>query len=99
LPQRQINKIWIQQNEEEEKNRRVNMVTTSFFRSELVPRWLQFFMPLVILGNIGFFLSGHLSLGASVSVVASFAGQTAVINNFFEFSMAKGTVQMWQGKL
>lgn len=76
------------------------MVTTSFFQSEVVPCWLCLFtMPRVILGNIGFFLSGHLSLGASVSLVALFAGQTAVIDNFFKFSMAKETVQMWQGTL
>jgi hypothetical protein len=56
-------------------------------------------MPLVILGNIGFFLSGHLSLGASISIFGSIAGQSFEEDGFFEFSMGKSTIEIWNGKL
>jgi hypothetical protein len=49
----------------------INETTTALFRSPEIPLFVRILMPLVILGNIGFFISGHLSVAASV-VRASF---------------------------
>jgi hypothetical protein len=46
-------------------------------------------IPITIFGNIALFLSGHLSLGGTVNISGSFAGQDFNIEGFFEFSMVK----------
>jgi Paraquat-inducible protein A len=55
-------------------------------------------IPIVILGNIGLFLSGHLSLAANVSVSASLAGQSFNEEGLFEFSVANSTIELWRGE-
>ena len=60
-----------------------------------VPVFLRFFVPIVILGNIALFLSGHLSLGGTVNLSGSFGGTPFDVDGFFEFSMAKSTIEMW----
>ena len=52
-------------------------------------QWIRVIIPLVIIGNIGLFLSGHLNLGATVTIIASFANQTFKVQNFFEFSVSE----------
>jgi hypothetical protein len=94
----QIELLQRQQSKEEERKTELNITSQSLFRSGVVPLWVRLSMPLVILGNIGFFLSGHLSLGASVSIVGSIAGQSFEENGFFEFSMARSTIEIWNGK-
>jgi hypothetical protein len=49
----------------------LNATTKSIFRSPEVPVYARWLMPVVILGNTAFFLSGHLSLGATVNIVVS----------------------------
>jgi len=53
-------------------------------------------MPLIILGNVGLFLSGHLSLGGTVNIIGNFAGQDFNVGGFFEFSVVQSTIEMWQ---
>ena len=60
-----------------------------------VPLFLRLFIPIIILGNIALFLSGHLSLGGTVNLSGSFAGDSFDVDGFFEFSMAKSTIEMW----
>jgi uncharacterized paraquat-inducible protein A len=40
-------------------------------------------------------LSGHLSLGATVNIEAELAGEKFRVEKFFEFSMARSTVDIW----
>merc|ERR1712087_384480 len=68
---------------------------TSLVRSKEVPLFLRLFVPIVIIGNIALFLSGHLSLGGTVNISGTFAGQGFNVQGFFEFSMAKSTIEMW----
>ena len=63
--------------------------------SEDIPLIIRLFMPFVILGNIALFLSGHLSLGGTVNISGGFAGQSFNVDGFFEFSMVKSTIEMW----
>ena len=70
--------------------------TRSIFRSSLVPVTVRLLIPLVIIGNILLFLSGHLSLGAGVNVNIKLAGQSVPLGNVFEFSLGRSIVDMWE---
>ena len=54
---------------------RMNANTTSMFKSSIIPGLLRYFIPISIIANIGFFLSGHISLGASVDIEAQIGGE------------------------
>ena len=74
----------------------LNATTYSMFQSiEDIPCILRWGMPFIILGNIALFISGHLNLGATVNIEATVAGETIKIDEFFEFSMAKSTIDIW----
>lgn len=88
--------LWHQQSGERDKDRHLNSTTRSMFQSPEIPVWIRLFVPFVIVGNIGLFLSGHLSLGATVNIVVQFAGDEFIVSNFFEFSMARSTVEIWE---
>lgn len=96
LPNSQLLRLKQRQEKEEEKESELNAMTQSMFTSCDVPLLVRWIIPVIILGNIGFFLSGHLSLGAEVQIQMSFAGQTLAIENFYEFSMARSTVEIWE---
>lgn len=83
------------QSDEDKRQKDLNKRMLSLFRSKEVPLFIRLIMPIVILGNIGLFLSGHLSLGGTVNISGSFAGQAFNVDGFFEFSMAKSTIEMW----
>jgi len=70
--------------------------TTSIFRSSSVPVFVRFVVPLVIIGNILLFLSGHLSLGAGVNVNIELAGQSVPLGIVFEFSLGSSILDMWE---
>ena len=99
MPTSQVQALWKQQHEEDAKEAELDDSTDSMFRSDAIPYWLRLFMPVVILGNIGMFLSGHLSLGASVSILVQVGGQTFRTDNFYEFAMARSTIEIWNGEL
>ena len=83
------------QHEEDEKLALINKSTRSLFLSRQIPLLVRFGTPIVILGNIAFFLSGHLSLGGSVTIILSLAGESYVADKFFEFSMASSAIEIW----
>ena len=83
------------QSEEDKQQKDLNGRLTSLVMSKDVPLFVRLFMPIVILGNVALFLSGHLSLGGTVNISGSFAGQSFNVDGFFEFSMVKSTIEMW----
>lgn len=95
IPATQANRLKRLQRREDAVEAELNDTTVAMFRSPDVPYFLRWGMPVVILGNIGLFLSGHLSLGATVNIEAQIAGETIRVDNFFEFSMAKSTIDIW----
>lgn len=99
IPTSQVRALWEEQQEEDAKEADLDASTESMFRSDNIPYWVRLFIPVVILGNIGFFLSGHLSLGASVSILVQIGGQTFRTDNFYEFAMARSTIDIWNGTL
>jgi hypothetical protein len=82
-----------------ETNVTLDSSTTSMFRSDSIPVWIRVTVPFVILGNIGFFLSGHLSLAANVSLAITLGGQTFEDEGLFQFSVANSTIEIWKGNL
>jgi len=96
LPNEQLTLLKHRQEIEEEKENELNAMTRSMFMSGDVPLWIRWVIPVIVVGNIAFFLSGHLSLGAEVKILVSFAGQTLSIEQFYQFSMARSTVEIWQ---
>jgi len=95
LPPNQVSRLARHQEEEKQEATRLNASTTPMYRNSEIPLVVRLAMPIIIIGNIGFFLSGHLSLGATVNIEGELAGQQISISNFFEFSMAKSTVDIW----
>jgi hypothetical protein len=93
----ELHLIWKEQRKFDDRNDFIDQFTRSMFRSEVIPKWIRWTMPLIILANIGFFLSGHLSLAASVTILASIGGQTFSEEGFFEFSVARSTIEIWNG--
>jgi len=91
LPRSEIFSIHQEQVKETEQNAR----TQSMFTSKEIPAYIRYLVPVVLVANIGFFLSGHLSLGATVNIEAQFAGEAFTVSNFFDFSMAQSTIDIW----
>lgn len=73
----------------------LNSATYCMFNSREIPAILRFGMPLIILGNVALFLSGHLNLGATVFIQANIAGDTIQIGDVFDFAIARTTIDLW----
>ena len=96
LPVEQLEALKQIQRSEDSLQLALNSTTRSMFQSDKdIPFLIRYGMPVIILGNIGLFLSGHLSLGATVNIEAQIAGETISVDKFFEFSMAKSTIDIW----
>ena len=96
LPGSCLSLMLTRQNLDKAKKAEINRMTTAMFKSTDIPPPVRFFMPVVILGNIALFLSGHLSKGATVNIVAEFGEEGFTVDNFFEFSMARSTIDIWK---
>jgi hypothetical protein len=96
LPPHQMKKLAYQQRSEVDKEDKLNITTSAMFRSPDIPCIVRFLIPIIIVSNVLFFLSGHLSLGATVNIEAEVAGEKFKIEKFFEFSMARSTVDIWK---
>ena len=95
LPPSTIRSIARTQSKERQVESDLNAATRSMFTSPVIPSLVRWGIPVVILCNIAFFLSGHLSLGATVSIQADIAGEKLKVEEFFEFSMAASTIDIW----
>jgi Uncharacterized paraquat-inducible protein A len=79
-----------------QRNEKLNAQTSSIFSSNVVPLPVRLLIPLTIMGNVGLFLSGHLSLGAQVDLIIDIAGEALTLPKLFEFSLAGSVRDMWQ---
>lgn len=96
LPPNQIKNLHYQQKSALCFEDKLNIATKSMFRSPDIPCIVQFAIPIVIVCNVLLFLSGHLSLGATVNIEAELAGEKITVEKFFEFSMARSTIDIWK---
>lgn len=95
LPSHQVKRLALQQEQEAFEEHALNSKTASMFKSKEIPFMVRWAIPFVILLNIALFLSGHLSLGATVNIEAQVAGESFTLENFFEFSIAQSTIDIW----
>eukprot|EP00940_MAST-03C_sp_MAST-3C-sp2_P000291 g291.t1 len=77
------------------RKKMVNGRSSAMICSSVIPTFVRVLMPIIVVINIGLFLSGHLDIGAAVRMEMGFAGDTMTVPNFFEFSMAKSTIDTW----
>eukprot|EP00536_Pseudo-nitzschia_multiseries_P000119 jgi/Psemu1/233300/estExt_Genewise1.C_20293 len=96
LPPHQIKMLFHHQRSESGLEEKLNTTTRSMFRSTDIPCAVRLMIPIIILSNVALFLSGHLSLGATVNIEAEIAGEKFTIEKFFEFSMARSTIDIWK---
>lgn len=96
LPNNAVFRIYREQKKEDENELFLREQTSSMFTSNDIPKLVRYGIPVVILGNIALFLSGHLSIGGAVNVYIHFAGEDIVLENIFEFSVAQSAVQLWE---
>ena len=74
--------------DDKKRQRDLNKRMNPLIFSQEVPCLVRYFMPIIIIGNIGLFLSGHFSLGATVNISAGNIGEEGFkVENFFTFSM------------
>ena len=99
LTRLEINRLFKEQKNINERERKLSQVTTSMILSPEIPMIIRFTMPIIILLNIALFLSGHLSLGATLKLDFQLAGEKLIIQDFFEFSIASSIADMWRIKL
>eukprot|EP00980_Cylindrotheca_fusiformis_P014861 scaffold4056_cov115-Cylindrotheca_fusiformis.AAC.5 len=95
LPNLQVQRLVLDQERERKEASNLSATTQSMFTSPEIPLAVRLIMPFIILANIGLFVSGHLSLGATVNIEAKLAGEKISVEKFFEFSMAKSTIDIW----
>jgi uncharacterized membrane protein YhiD involved in acid resistance len=96
LPRHQTVRLLKQQEREQAREAELNAHTKSMFHSPDIHVAVRYLMPIIILVNIGFFVSGHVSLGATVNIEVELAGERFRVEKFFEFSMAQSTVDIWK---
>jgi uncharacterized paraquat-inducible protein A len=88
--------VWKHQQKEKEDKTNMNATSSALYNSQAIPLIARILIPLVIVGCVGLFLAGHLSIAASVSLIISLAGQEYRNDSFFEFSIATGTINLWK---
>lgn len=95
LPSEQVFLIQQKQEKQDREEAAINAISSSMYRSKEIPFALRQLIPIVILANIGFFLSGHLNKGGRILVEFVVAGEKFIIDDFFTFSIGQSTVDMW----
>jgi hypothetical protein len=96
LSKKKIRRYLLRQEEEDLQKKELNEGTRSMFKSSSIPLVVRIMVPIVILINIGLFLSGHISLGASVDINAQIGGESFKVKEVFVFSMAESVMDMWE---
>ena len=86
LSQDEISNVYAQQVRAIETEKALSRSTKSLATSKVIPLFVRIVMPFIILGNIGLFLSGHLSLGATVSIKAEVAGEELLVPDFCKYN-------------
>jgi len=68
---------------------------SSLVQCEIIPLYIRALVPIVVMINIAFFLSGHLSIGGAVRIDINAFGQDISIDNIYEFSIAQALIDLW----
>jgi len=95
LPSEQVLSVYENQKQRRKIESAANKASQSMVANKRLPLFLRLFVPIVLLGNIALFLSGHLSLGGSVQVYLQIGGQEIVVDDFYTFSIAQSGIELW----
>ena len=90
LNQSQLLELRKMQNDEKEMFRDLDDRMRSLVKSKEVPLFMRLTIPFVILGNVSLFLSGHLSLGATVNISGNFGEEVFNVEGFFGKVLNRG---------
>ncbi|CAB9519904.1 Paraquat-inducible protein A [Seminavis robusta] len=96
LPTQRVHLVLHQQQADKQLERALNENTSSMFSTPELSMPVRYGMPLIILGNIGFFLSGHLSIAAQVGFVLEIAGDPFTLSRLYDFTIVDSTIGMWE---
>lgn len=95
LPARQVHILERQQEAAKQMEKEMNDTTKAMVISDDIPLHVRYLMPLIVCGNIAFFLSGHLSIAAETRLEAKIAGEPFTLDKFFQFSVLMSMEDMW----
>ena len=95
LPSERVFLIQQKQEKEDNMENEINNMTNSMYKSKDIPCILRYWVPILVVVNIAFFLSGHLSLAGSALVEFIIFGEKFYLEDFYEFSIAQSTLDMW----
>ena len=95
LPSEQVFLLQQRQESVDQEEAGINHLSKSMHQSDEIPLVVRKVMPIVIVINIGFFLSGHLNDGGKVLINFIIAGETFQLDDFFVFSIGQSTIDMW----
>ena len=98
LTQDQIRELSRLEQEERTLEKDLDTRMKSLLMSREVPSFVRYSFPIVILANIALFLSGHLSLGGTVDIRGNVGEQEYNVVGFYEFSVAKSVMEMFEAK-
>jgi hypothetical protein len=95
LPDEQVLVIYKEQQQEDAIEEEKNGLTQAMYQSPELPALVRYLIPVILLCNIGLFLSGHLSLGGSVRIYLQLAGEEVVVDDFYSFSIAQSAIELY----
>jgi len=68
--------------------------TRALICSSCIPICVRLLVPIILFINILFFVSGHVSLAATVDVTITIAGEKIEVSGFHSFSMAQSVIEL-----
>lgn len=95
LPSERVFLIHQKQERSDHREAELNELTSSMYKSQDIPLFVRQLIPIVVVANIGFFLSGHLNKGGRVLIDLAFAGESFQIDDFYTFSIGQSALDMW----
>jgi len=95
LPSERVFLIQQRQDASDQREKEINELTSSMYTSKSIPFIWRQIVPFIVLVNILFFLSGHLSKGGRILIDFVLAGESFRIDDFFIFSIGQSTIDLW----
>lgn len=68
----------------------------SIFKSDKIPEYIKYLVPVMVIGTIALFLGSNLSIGASVDVSVQLGQRSIDIPGVFQFSLGSTVSEMYQ---
>jgi hypothetical protein len=87
--------VYKEQQQEDAIEEEKNGLTQAMYQSPELPALVRYLVPVILVGNIGLFLSGHLSLGGSIRIYLQLAGEELVVDDFYSFSIAQSAIELY----